>query len=119
VAAAVAARGTSGRAFNVVDPARVSAWRFLAAPRDGSRRFRRVPLPGWCARGLVLAVDLASRLVFGPTRKLPSLCDPLRYVARFAPVRCDPEALATALSGTPQDELAATRATATGSGATT
>lgn len=101
VVAALGAPGSGARTFNVVDPHGVSAWRWVGERlrRDGGGW--RIPLPGMLARVLVRAIDVSSRLVFGPTRKLPSLFDPMRYVARFAPVRVDVRRLESDLDWRP------------------
>jgi nucleoside-diphosphate-sugar epimerase len=101
VAAALAAPGAANRTFNVVDRGGVSAWQWVGARLRREQRGWRFPLPEFVARALVRAIDLASRLIFGPTRKLPSLCDPLRYAARFAPIRVDLRPLEAELAWTP------------------
>lgn len=89
IAAMVAAPTAVGRTYNVVDPFRVSGWRYVGAEQRRRGRGWRLPIPGFLARIAVGAIDRVARLVFGPTRKLPSLCDPLRFRGRFAAVRVD------------------------------
>lgn len=93
VAAALAAPGAENRTLNVVDGRGVSAWQWIGARLRRQGRGWRFPLPGFVAAALVRAIDLAGRIALGPTRKLPSLFQPQRYAARFAPVRVDRRAL--------------------------
>lgn len=78
----------AGETFNVVDDAGVSAWRYSRDFSRGSgRRSLRVMVPYRLAYGLTQLAEKASRLIFGPTAKLPSLLVPCRFEARFKPVR--------------------------------
>ena len=101
IAAAVGVSGAAVRTFDIVDRHGISAWRWVGARLRREKRGSRFPLPGFLASTLVRAIDLASRLVFGPTRKLPSICEPLRYAARFAPIRVDSRTLERELDWTP------------------
>lgn len=101
VAAALGAPGAANRTFNVVDRGGVTAWQWIGARLRRDGRGWRLPLPGFLAHALVRAIELTSRLVFGPTRKLPSLFDPLRYAVRFAPIRVDLGRLEGELAWTP------------------
>lgn len=77
-----------GETFNVVDGHRVSAWRWA---RDlisaQAHKRRRLPMPYHLGLMTAYAARCVSRVLFGPTGKLPSILVPKRYVARFKCVK--------------------------------
>jgi nucleoside-diphosphate-sugar epimerase len=101
VAAAVAAPGAANRTFNIVDNGDITAWQWMGVRIRQEGCGWRFPLPEFVARSLARATDVTCRFVFGPARKLPSLCDSQRYAARFVPVRVDPHPLESELAWTP------------------
>ena len=101
VAAAVDAPGAVNRTFNVVDNSGITAWQWAGAHIRQEGRGWRFPLPEVLARLLTRAIDVVCTAIFGATRKLPSLCDPLRHAGRFAPVCVDVRSLERELVWTP------------------
>lgn len=99
IAAAVAAP-VAAEVVNVTDGVPVSAWGWIGEQQRSTGGFR-ILLPSLVARAMVATIDATSRLFFGPMRKLPSFCDPLRFAARFGPVRCGREVLQRSLGWSP------------------
>lgn len=87
-----------GQTFNVVDGHTVTNWSYVR--RSGSHQ-RRVPIPYWVGYGLVRAVHSISECSFGGKGKLPNLLIPVRFEARFRPVRCDHRQLRDILGWSP------------------
>jgi UDP-glucose 4-epimerase len=106
----------AGETFNVVDDSGVSAWRYCRDFAAGSgQRSLRIAVPYRLAYGLTRLAEWASRLVFGPTAKLPSILVPCRFEARFKPLRFSNRRLRERLDWSPgqsyDDSLAKTFAT--------
>lgn len=87
-AAAVDSPAAVGETFNVVDPESATAWKFMG------RYLRENQVPGFRLYvphifGLALAVTATKffRLLLGPTAKLPGVLVPIRFQARFRPLR--------------------------------
>jgi nucleoside-diphosphate-sugar epimerase len=87
-AAAVDSPAAVGETFNVVDPEMVTAWQFMG------RYMRESKVPGFRIYvphlfGIALAVTARKffRILLGPTVKLPGLLVPVRFQARFRPLR--------------------------------
>jgi nucleoside-diphosphate-sugar epimerase len=92
----------AGQTFNVVDDTGVSAWRYCRDFSKGSgRRSLRVMVPYRLAYGVTLLAERLSRMVFGPTAKLPSILVPCRFEARFKPVRFSNRRLRDVLGWSP------------------
>lgn len=74
--------------FNVIDTDAVSAWQYMGQCIDagivGGRRFY---LPYWMALGVAQLASWTSRMLFGPTGKLPGLFVPIKFRARFRPLK--------------------------------
>lgn len=103
-AAAVDATAAAGRTLNVVDPERVSAWRFA---REQQRRTggdaTLVPVPHAAARLAPRAAQAVSRQVFGAGGRLPSILVPARFDARYKPLRFAVQGLHEVLGPPPWD----------------
>ncbi len=78
---------SEGQTFNVVDPERVTAWRYAGQyiAKSGIGGVR-VPLPYICMAVLARCADLTRKLLFGSKGRLPSMLTP-RRVAFFKPLR--------------------------------
>jgi UDP-glucose 4-epimerase len=77
-----------GETFNIVDPERIRAWRFAGAYlRENRVAGSRVFIPYWCGLAAAAVASFVIRAWLGPTAKLPGLLVPIRYRARFRPLR--------------------------------
>lgn len=78
----------AGETFNVVDGHDVRTWRYLGHLMRGTgSAWIRLPVPYWLARGGVAMAHRMSRWIFHGKGKLPSLLVPVRFEARFKPLR--------------------------------
>ncbi len=77
-----------GETFNVVDDDQISAWRYEGqALHATGTPGRRIIAPYWLGLAVARFASWCGRLAFGPTVKLPGLLVPIRYRARFRPLR--------------------------------
>ncbi len=77
-----------GETFNVVDDEHVTAWRYEGqALHETGTAGRRIYVPYWLGLAIATVASWCARLVFGPTAKLPGLFVPIRYRARFRPLK--------------------------------
>jgi UDP-glucose 4-epimerase len=88
IGAAVEEPAAAGATLNVVDGDGVRAWRYAREQerRGGTGRLR-VPVPYVVALALVNAVAAVSRRAFRHGGRLPSVLTPIRFEARFKPLR--------------------------------
>ncbi len=74
--------------FNVIDTDTVSAWTFMGqCIKAGAAKGWRLYLPYWMALSGAQLASWISRLLFGPTGKLPGLFVPIKFRARFRPLQ--------------------------------
>lgn len=77
-----------GQALNIVDDERVSAWQYMGrAMQMIGIKGRRIYIPYWLGMVAAQTATWFGRLVFGRSAKLPGLLVPIRYQARFRPLR--------------------------------
>lgn len=77
-----------GETFNVVDEQRISAWNYEGhALRATTAAGRRLYAPYWLGLAVAKFASWCGRIAFGPTAKLPGILIPIRYRARFRPLR--------------------------------
>ena len=88
IAIALEHPAAAGETFNVVDSERVTAWRYMgqAISATGTPG-RRIYVPYWMGLTAATVAKWCGRLVFGRSAKLPGLLIPIRYRARFRPLR--------------------------------
>ncbi|MEM8946047.1 MAG: NAD-dependent epimerase/dehydratase family protein [Planctomycetota bacterium] len=78
----------AGETFNVIDTDTVSAWRYMGQCLDaGVAKGFRFYLPNWVGISAATVASWTSRLLFGPTGKLPGLFVPIKFRARFRPLQ--------------------------------
>ena len=78
----------SGQAFNVVDGDDVRTWRYLGDfVRGTGERWWRLPVPYLAFRALATVAHRTVRWIFHGKGKLPGLLVPVRFEARFKPLR--------------------------------
>lgn len=100
--AATLSPAAGGETINVIDPDRVSGWRYAGAlRRHGDRRLVRVVVPYRVAFALVRAAHRLARTVLGPAPRLPGLLVPRRFEARFKPLRYRADRAAALLGSRP------------------
>jgi UDP-glucose 4-epimerase len=88
IAIAVDHPAAIGETFNVVDDERISAWQYEGqAIRATDTKGNRIYLPYWFGMAIARMASSFGRLAFGPTVKLPGLFVPIRFQARFRPLR--------------------------------
>jgi UDP-glucose 4-epimerase len=76
-----------GETYNIVDPERISAWRYTGeALRATKTRGFRLYVPYWIGLAAATAATWFGRLILGPSVKLPGLLVSIRYRARFRPL---------------------------------
>jgi UDP-glucose 4-epimerase len=76
-----------GETYNIVDPEKISAWRYAGeALRATHTPGCRVYVPYWVGLAAATVATWLGRLLLGPTAKLPGLLVPIRYRARFRPL---------------------------------
>ncbi len=74
--------------FNIVDDEEVSAWRYMGRYlRESCVGGNRVCVPYWCGLALAHLATRISKAAFNGKGKLPGLLMPVRFRARFRPVR--------------------------------
>jgi nucleoside-diphosphate-sugar epimerase len=101
----------AGQTYNLVDNHGTRSWRFAGdyVKRHGGMR---IPMPYACGRFIAAAAQAVSRRLFGPGAKLPGLFVPIKFQARFKPVRCTAAKLRYQLDWKPplsyEDAIAAT-----------
>lgn len=84
----------AGQTFNVVDGHGVRTWKYAKDQRRlGKQAGRLIFVPYWIGLGCACMARGISRMAFGPGSRLPSLLNPIRFRARFKPVRCSPQKL--------------------------
>jgi len=92
--------------FNVFDSDEIQVWKYC---REYYRRKkeRKLLLPIPYTVGLLLAkfAKLTSRVLFGPSGRLPSLLTPLRYEAQFKPLRYSTKKLRQSMGWVPLIEF--------------
>jgi UDP-glucose 4-epimerase len=87
-AAAVENPKAAGQTINVVDDDSVRAWQYMGLYLRGTgKRGIRVPIPYLVCLMLTHIAQALSKLVFRGKGKLPSLLVPIRFEARFKPLR--------------------------------
>ncbi len=88
--------------FNVFDSDSVRVWQYCRAYfRAQSRRQLLVPVPYYVGLLTAHLAGLTSRILFGPTGRLPSLLVARRYESQFKPIRYSTRKLREVLSWTP------------------
>jgi UDP-glucose 4-epimerase len=103
IAIAVDHPAAAGETFNVVDDERVTAWRYMGrALRATGTAGRRIYVPYWFGLALATVASWIGRLIFGVTAKLPGLLVPIRYRARFRPLRFTSQKVQTRLGWRPR-----------------
>ena len=76
-----------GQTYNVIDSDSVTAWQYMGeCLKAGATSGLRIPMPYWTGIGLAQLASSTSRLLFGPTGKLPGLFVPIKFRARFRPL---------------------------------
>ncbi len=86
--AALESPAAVGETFNVLDTELVTAWQYMGeCLRSGIVAGRRIYLPYWLGIGVAQLASWTSRLLFGPTGKLPGLFVPIKFRARFRPLQ--------------------------------
>ena len=77
-----------GETFNIVDTEVVSDWQYMGAClQNGVVKGRRLFLPYWVGIANAHLASWTSRLLFGPTGKLPGMFVPIKFRARFRPLQ--------------------------------
>ncbi len=77
-----------GETYNVLDTKVITAWQYMGkCLRAGVVPGRRLPLPYWLGICGAQIASWTSRLLFGPTGKLPGLFVPIKFRARFRPLQ--------------------------------
>ena len=85
---ALQAGDRSGETYNVIDTDTVSAWEYLGQCLKAKvTRGFRVYLPYWMGISTATLANWTSRWLFGPTGKLPGLFVPIKFRARFRPLK--------------------------------
>lgn len=95
---AVESLNMDGKCFNVYESKLPSAWTYARwvvghEKRNRGRLRLTVPVPYFLAALLPACAGMASRVLFGPGGKLPSLLVGPRFRARFRPVKFGPNRL--------------------------
>ncbi len=92
----------SGQTFNVVDDDSVRAWQYMRLYLKGSgARGFRVPIPYLICLALTHIAQRISKWIFNGKGKLPSLLVPIRFEARFKPLRYPNQLVRQLLNWTP------------------
>ena len=77
-----------GQTYNVIDSENISAWRYMGACLQARIvPGHRVYVPYWLGLGVAKLASWTSRFLFGPTGKLPGLLVPIKFRARFRPLK--------------------------------
>jgi UDP-glucose 4-epimerase len=93
---------STNETFNVVDSDDVRAWRYLDDYLRGTgAAWIQVPVPYHAFRGLVEMAQRTSKWIFKGKGKLPSLLVPVRFEARFKPIRFSNRKIREAIGWTP------------------
>lgn len=77
----------AGKIYNVVDDDTMRAWTYLGRLLREQGGGIRIPVPYLAALSVSKVARTVSRLLFGPAGKLPSILVPIRFQARFKPLR--------------------------------
>jgi nucleoside-diphosphate-sugar epimerase len=96
-----------GQTLNIVDDDSVRAWEYMGTYLRGSQTPGvRIPIPYLLCQLFVHAAHRTSKWIFNGKGKLPSLLVPIRFTARFKPLRYPTEFLRNTLGWTPSRNFA-------------
>ena len=88
--------------FNLIDNDNVTSWRYARSLFKLNKTWKLiVPVPYVAGYAVVKVIDLFSRLILGPARRVPSFFIPRRFSAQFKPLNADTTQLKTAIGWTP------------------
>src|SRR5206468_7107984 len=91
-----------GHTFNVIDNDLPTVWRYAGEYLRGTGTSGvRVPVPYWFGKAITQMAQLTSRMLFNGKGKLPSILIPMRFEARFKPVRFSNDKLREVLGWSP------------------
>ena len=97
-----------GETYNVLDEETSTAWDYTGAGlKSGAFTGRRIPVPYWMGISLATLANWTSRLLFGPTGKLPGNFVPIKFRARFRPLDFPCQKLQQQLGWKPRYDLQA------------
>ncbi len=103
IAIAVDHPAAVGETFNVVDDERITAWGYMGqALRGTGTDGRRICVPYCVGMATANVASWCGRVVFGKSAKLPGLLVPIRYRARFRPLRFTSQKAQTQLGWRPR-----------------
>jgi UDP-glucose 4-epimerase len=105
VSAAQRAQDARGKTFNVVDGHAISSWRLAGHCIRAQHKGFRIPVPYAAGLTVAYAAELTSRALFGGKGKLPGMLTPIKFRARFRPVRADYRRLREVLGWSPPYSL--------------
>lgn len=95
-----------GETYNVLDTEVVTAWQYMGeCLRSGVASGHRLLMPYWLSIGCAQLASWTSRLLFGPTGKLPGLFVPIKFRARFRPLQFPNRKLREQLGWQPKFDL--------------
>lgn len=93
---------TYNQDYIVDDHHRISPWKYARHYNNWSEDSGiRIPIPYFLGKISTYCATAVSRLIFGPTGKLPSILVPIRFEARFKPLKFSAQKLMDDLSWTP------------------
>ncbi len=103
IALALESPAAVGETYNVVDADEVSAWRYAGESlRASGTPGRRIYVPYWLGLAAAHLAIWFGRLLYGKSVKLPGLLVPIRYRARFRPLKFTSDKAQTQLGWRPR-----------------